>query len=78
MVPTFSDYGQPPLTSERIALWVRPLWGNRQRFFGRFEIPFDSFLETSGTLRAEEISIAFHGSYWVLCEVHLLFAARDL
>lgn len=78
MVPTFSDYGQPPLTSERIALWVKPLWGNQQRFSGRFEIPLDSFLETSGMLRAEKISIPFHGSCLVPCEVHLLFAARDL
>ena len=66
MVPTFSDYGQPPQTSERIVLWVRPPWGSRQKFFERFEILLDSFLETSETPRAENILTLFHGSSWVL------------
>jgi hypothetical protein len=66
MAPTCSDYGQPPLTPGRIVLWVRPPWGSRQRFFGRFEILPDSFLETSETPRAEKVSILFHGSSWAL------------
>jgi hypothetical protein len=66
MAPTFSDYGQPPLTSERIARWVRPLWYSRRRFLERFEILLDSFLETSETSRPEIFLILFHGIYWVL------------
>jgi len=66
MVPTFSDCGQPPPTSERTALWVRPLWDSRQRFFGGFAILRDSFLEISETPRVEKVLILSRGSCWVL------------
>ena len=66
MALTFSDYGQPPQTSERIVLWVRPPWVSRQRFFERFAILLDSFLETSETPRVEKVLILSRGSCWVL------------
>jgi len=62
MVPTYSDYGQPPQTSERIVLWVRPLWNSRERSFERFAILLDSFLETSETPRVEKVLILSRGS----------------
>ena len=66
MVPTFLDCGQPPQTSERIVLWVRPPWDRRQRFFGRFAILRDSFLGTLETPRVENFLILSRGSCWVL------------
>jgi hypothetical protein len=66
MAPTFSDYGQRPQTSERIALWVRPPCGSRQAFAGRSGFLLDSFLETLETPRAEKILILSRGSGWVL------------
>ena len=62
MVPTYSDYGQPPQTSERIVHWVRPPWSSRQKFFGRLAILLDSFLETSEAPRGEKVLILSRGS----------------
>ena len=63
--PTFSGCGPPPPTSERIALWARPPWDRRQRFFGRFEILLDSFLETSEPPRVGNVSNLSRGNCWV-------------